>query len=38
MTPEGLEVVKKISEAGVVGSGQQTAPAEEVRIESASVS
>lgn len=38
MTPEGLEVVKKISEAGVVGSGQQTAPAEEVRIESATVS
>ncbi|MFD5867040.1 peptidylprolyl isomerase [Corynebacterium sp. NPDC060344] len=38
MTPEGLEVVKGISEKGIEGGQPDGAPAEEVRIESATVS
>ncbi len=38
MTPEGLDVVKGISEKGIEGGQLDGAPAEEVRIESATVS
>ena len=38
MTPEGLDVVKGISEKGIEGGQTDGKPAEEVRIESATVS